>query len=749
MFYAIPNSVAMSAFALPEPWNFVSQPLPATVVDKTTHRQWCGELTTQHAFISAFEGLDPRSRVSYDAGNPPFKMHGLVIDYDAEVTQSHIDSRKLKIPSEFKPTHVSRTYSGNARVVWQFEKPVLLASKAQYKKFAIELNRHLKLSSWFAGFETASFSDAAHYYEIGTNWQPMFPDYRIPSNLLELWLYESGKDIPIVEDAPQYAIPFEALAAEAEARFPGRWKGPFEEGRRGIRFWDSTASDDTAAILRKDGALCFTGGKGFVSWREIFGGSFVEKFEADRIASIRQVTCYDGRSFWVLRSDRWVEVSKEDFGQTLRVQGFSSLRKGPSSETDRIENDIKLNRFVRSAMPFVHFPTGIIVHKGEQYLNYSTVKALQPAPPMTEGKMQLSDGRKYFPFLMDFFSNFFEPPTPKDDRLQLEYFYAWLKHFYTNALAETPRQGQIVVIAGPPGRGKTFLTRGIVANMVGGCEDAANFLVDGQVWTDTVCESPIMAIDDSLAAADPKAQLRFTALIKKIVANTAITYNGKFKKQGLLPWYGRVMITSNLDPESLKILPNMEISVLDKISLFKAANSKTKLPGEMEQRKLVAAELPYFCRWLLDWTVPDHLVSEDPRFGVNPYHHIDLHQASVQQGHSHTVFELLMDFIESEKEQHPEKDAWEGRCTSLYREMAILGESMMKRVTVHQLGTSLGMLVSRGLPITTRVAKGNTLWRIPYSLSGEDLSYVAGKKPAKQTFAVALPAKQMEEPVEV
>ena len=46
--------------------------------------------------------------------------------------------------------------------------------------------------------------------------------------------------------------PIGRVAEEVEKRFPGRWPGAFEIGARGPRFWDDTASNPTAAIVRSD-----------------------------------------------------------------------------------------------------------------------------------------------------------------------------------------------------------------------------------------------------------------------------------------------------------------------------------------------------------------------------------------------------------------------------------------------------------------------------------------------------------------
>ena len=53
-------------------------------------------------------------------------------------------------------------------------------------------------------------------------------------------------------------------------------------------------------------------------------------------------------------------------------------------------------------------------------------------------------------------------------------------------------------------------------------------------------------------------------------------YHAKFRDQQSVPWVGRVMVTCNDDVESIRILPDMEMNTLDKISLFKIKTVKDR-----------------------------------------------------------------------------------------------------------------------------------------------------------------------------
>ena len=156
------------------------------------------------------------------------------------------------------------------------------------------------------------------------------------------------------------------------------------------------------ALLHRRPSLC--------ALAPVVQAAFVEQYEADAISDIVTSSAYDGDKFWMKQPDGgWITVSKDDFSQEMRVRGKDSRRKPgqTASEIDVIENHIKKHCKIVAALPFLFFPTGIIKHRRQNYLNTSTVEAMKPAPPVTKEPMKWSDGRKYFPFVHKLLSSMF------------------------------------------------------------------------------------------------------------------------------------------------------------------------------------------------------------------------------------------------------------------------------------------------------------------------------------------------------
>lgn len=711
--FTIPNLSAKSVTRI-APWEFKHpDPLPE-FTGKAQWREWCMDPNTRSCFYSGFEGQDPDRRV--DETNQPLYVHAIVVDYDAPVTPEML-TRLIEHPASTNPpAWFCQTKSGNGRLVWLLEARALVGSTELAEHFLRVAAKELKVKAYLPAFDEAFFKPA-QYYAVGEQWHRVSGTV-VPSNTVHRWLLAAGRNLRTIKT--EYHIPIPRIAEEVERRFPGRWKGEFLEGRLGVRFWDPAADCPTGCVVRHWGMQCFTGPVAFMTWADVFGQDFVKNYEADRLGPIRDNTFYDGRTFWMYnpQATAWRDISKDDFGQLLKCAGFSGrlVRGETSSEIDRIEADIKQSRYVERALPFVHHPTGLLIYQGTRVLNIATAKCLPPAPDGSV--LDWEDGAKNkFPWIASFLTSFFDPPE------QLNYFFAWLKHFYANGLAQVPRPGQALVIAGPPGRGKTFLSTGLIAGMVGGSVNAKGFLVDQQQWTEAVTTKPLMCVDDALAASDHQTHLRFTSLLKKMVADRTITYNEKFKKVGEVDWIGRVVVTCNTDPESLRMLPNLEMSVLDKLSFFMAGDYSTLvLPGYSEMQAHLKRELPFFCRWLLDWPIPENLRAKDPRFGVIPYHHPDLAQASIQQGPSHAFAELLSTFLRSYQEAHPGKKCWSGSAMELYADLQRLNEFVTRQWRYNQVPIMLGQLKSRGYNLQTikNRSAGTNRWVIPFDF--EDTS---------------------------
>lgn len=702
MFFHLKNNSGTVAHDNPQPWEAnLKRP---KLADKAEFRAWCMDASTEHFFYSGFEGINGSARISKD--NPPYRMHGLVVDYDSKISPAEVDPLLLKnCPSEFRPAWISRTFSGGARLLWEFEEPIFTYNPGMVKELLARLRIELKCEKLLPGFDRVPFVKPDQYYELGTEWR-RYADKRIGKRTLNLWIYQAGLKTKWSMEGTE--IPMELLAAEVEKQYPGRWPGDFADGARGPRFWDMSADNDTAAIVRSAGMQCFTGDTPFVPWATILGAGFTREFEANRIATATEGVYFDNRHYW--RKDdnsSWFPGNLETLQLHLRVKAALSRETGKEtcSEVDKAVYHIQGKNRVIAALPFVHRQKGLHRAPDGLYLNTSNVSVCAPA----DGTQSWGED---FPWLAKFFEGFFSSEE------QVPYFFAWLQHFYKTAYENDMQAGHAIFIAGKVKQGKTLIGTKIIGGMMGGAADATSYMLGENSWNSFLFERAVWNIDDPKPGRDPKTHAIYSASIKKHVANQEFDFQQKFRDGGRVTWTGRTVATLNDDEVSLGMLPETDISILEKIMLFRAANRKFNFTScEAHIRK----ELPFFCRWLLDWSAPD-FTKGDTRFGVVEYHEPSLLAAAQERGRTHEFKELietfLVDWFVGDKTKVETK--WEGTATQLYLQMMLSIPDLARKTNANYLGRGLKMLVSLGAPdISFRSKDGRTIWVLDKLLIGD------------------------------
>ena len=86
--YTIPN-LQSHLVELKKPWNH-KQKLPE-FKNAVDYKRWATLPNTKHLAFSTFEGVDPTQRVSEGNNNEARRIHGVVADYDARLTDSEFE----------------------------------------------------------------------------------------------------------------------------------------------------------------------------------------------------------------------------------------------------------------------------------------------------------------------------------------------------------------------------------------------------------------------------------------------------------------------------------------------------------------------------------------------------------------------------------------------------------------------------------------------------------------------------------
>jgi hypothetical protein len=651
--------------------------------------KWCASEDTEHTFYTLVE---PRSNgIRIAADNPAQWMHGFVADYDGlGITDEQI--AKLHFSAGMAPAYVTRSFSGGARLIWVFAEKVPVFTTDVYRLFIKQLTKVLRVDKWLPGYDEKS-EQLHQVFELGHSWSSPFGDTRVPANLLNEMIMQASNKAKWPNDTPD-AIPLEKVEAEVNRRWPGKWIGPFVEGARGPRFWDSSADHPTGAVIRPNGVQAFTGEGRFLSWREILGEDFVKQYRTDRVGGAITGTWFAGREWW-MQDDfgTWRSYSSDACARRLNTMyGLSRERKkGQQAEVDAALTTIENTRSLDGAFPFLYRKEDVVVDGGERFLNISRIRPVQPL----EKVVNWGEG---FPWIANYLTQLF-------DEQQLKVFLSWLHRFYRGALEGRPKKGQALFVAGPHSAGKTFLSFRVIGGLAGGFAEATDYVLGTTTFNGPMFFHPVWTIDDAVASADPRRHATYSQIVKKIVANPTQQFHAKYKDAVTQRWDGRLVVTLNDDPESIAMLPNIENTILDKITMLLArATTVDFRNGEAE----VTKELPAFAAYVRDFVIPEELQlrhAETARFGHDSWHHPELLATARQSSSSAGLAEFLEMWRVDYFRRHAEAAAWEGNATELMVELSSTeGLTLLVNKicpTVGVLTRNLHKLVNQGFPWVT------------------------------------------------
>jgi hypothetical protein len=198
-------------------------------------------------------------------------------------------------------------------------------------------------------------------------------------------------------------------------------------------------------------------------------------------------------------------------------------------------------------------------------------------------------------------------------------------------------------------------------------------------------------------------------LVKKVAANREFEMEAKFRDAVDVCWQGRLVITCNVDPESIQVMPSLDMSMSDKILALRMWGADGDI-DQVDQIKWFGAwnnrspdenivhELPAFLNWLLTWE-PSPLCVPDPRFGFKSYHHPELKQHADSVSSSASFEEVLHIYLGGWFKQflNKEKPEWRGTATTLLQEVQNDGFvcHVAKEYNSWKMGRNLMAMVSR------------------------------------------------------
>lgn len=700
------------------PWEWNIQVPEACRNKKEQYHRWRNLPTISHQFYSPFEGLNPHARITKPAvgteGNPPCKMHGLVMDVDQCHTDEAIVAAAGSFPAKCRPRRYERTASGNCRLLWEFEHPLNVPNY----EFAVHLLKTFikkwKLDSTLGGFDEPAFVDPSRYYCNGGQWTDLPAPTVVPRSELMTVEYAAATTFSWSTQREWTALPLEKVRDQLlkDHRFAASWADKaFEIGERGPSWWvDGSASGDSAVVFAT-GMYTFSmhATKAFFPWVDLLGRGYMESATATSVADSVEGIYFDGKQYYrKLLKGEWKAFGKEDtiaYLTTVRRVSAKAPKNGVS-DCARALQYVQEHHYVDGAVPVVFREPGLVELNGKSLLNTSTRRAIRPAPGASRG------WGVDFPYIASVFDGLF--PEEYEGR---KFFMSWLAVFYRMSVANALSSGQNVVIAGGPGMGKTLFQRGMLGRLFGGGAEAGDYLMGKDNFGGELFENALWWLDDAGVAANREMHKAFSEALKKMAANRSHKVHVKYAMPAQTQWQGRIMVSCNDDAQSVQMLPSLDMSIIDKLMLFRVPPESKKpvfLPFD-EGEAAIVRELPHFGRFLLEWVTPEECRDVDPRFGgvkafADPY----LVRTANHSSSTAPLAEILDDFREQFRRMNMTAGCWEGTAAQLHIALnADTGrKESMRSYPIEKLMTQLNTLTQKGYPIKVRADGEHRVWSL-------------------------------------
>ena len=775
-FFCLPNLTTDQVTVSEQPWKDFPVDEAALKLDKDKYKARWFSPDTKHCLFSLCEGQNSAYIVSQ--GNQCAMVHGFAADYDGVFTPDIIDAAKEKAPSRFLPRWWSVSQSGGLHLVWTFDRPVAVANNAHASELLHVVASKIKAVRWGVGYDPDS-EKCTQVMDVGREWHEFSAVGRIPTEEVIVWDADllKSKAKKLMDEVVD--IPFEVVAGEIKKReWPHQPPERIDVGVRCVRFWDASADNATAAQFTKDGLRVYTPHDGgWVSWKRLLGPEFCEQYTAKSMAPFYEDTfyCHTKDEYWrFFRNDTPVHFEKRTEKVLRRdLIAEAKLATKPAKGEDMSELDRALYTITRRSVvdvvaPILYRPVGKIRVAGlGTVLNTSLVTVVKPAPRLaivSPEDLERPDCPERFrkdpsicewdnPFAVQGFPHIHRYLTcmfmrgqgtfdqwakdgyplhrPSDGRPfeflqdpQLVHLLSWTAHFYRNGarMPEHPSVGTVLILAGPTGIGKSLFASGLLGGLMGGWDYADKMYLEGSRFNSETVKKPVHVIDDKLGSRSHRDRLKFTEALKVLAANGRVRCEAKFGSavEGL-PWPGRVVILSNVDSQSMSVLPDLDMSTRDKFTMLRLGNAKYPFGSRDEIAPWLSGELPAFARFLLGWEIPPEI--RDERFGVKAVQHSDMAQASAENGLTQILVDVLDACIEEmtgtkDGEDRGDREGWivEGPAVKIFKWIKAVDDALAREVidsrTLHQNLLTLHKSGGYNIGYDERLHR----WSIPYVL---------------------------------
>lgn len=378
----------------------------------------------------------------------------------------------------------------------------------------------------------------------------------------------------------------------------------------------------------------------------------------DPVAKLKQLGLWwlnGSGCYFMAREDRFLELGPAEVRRKLKVRGFRAKPDTDAgekvSQVDLVLDAATEHHSVDYAGSLAGMMAGVYDLPAGRLLVREGPRLVKPEPGSCTA-------------ILEFLSELL-------GREGADYFCAWLKVAYEALAAGERRQGQALILIGPPGCGKSRIQHFLITPMLGGrSADPKSFMFEKTDFNSELVGSEHLLIEEVPSGCRTEDRMRFGERLKEICANDTARLHRKSREAFTVSPFWRVSVSLNDNPEKLRSLPPMTEDVSDKVILLKVNHA----PKYWERfaaasdprrafREAIQGELGAFAAMLRDWTIPARLVGT--RYGVRSYIEPDLAQTLFESEPEALLLLLVDKCLWDDPDGDEKREPWRGDAEDL------------------------------------------------------------------------------------
>lgn len=300
-----------------------------------------------------------------------------------------------------------------------------------------------------------------------------------------------------------------------------------------------------------------------------------------------------------------------------------------------------------------------------------------------------------------------------EDQKQFNTLLFWMHLRRKSLLSGAWRAGQMLVLAGPAGCGKSFLQSKIITPLLGGrIARPYRYMAGKTEFNSDLFAAEHLAIEDESPGRDLHSRRCLGNQIKSMLFSAVQSCHPKGRTALSLTPIWTITLSVNEEPENLMVLPPLDDTLADKIIILKCRKPSPPSghPEEMQALLLmVDRELPAFAHHLDTLTIPPDYA--EPRTGLRHYHSAEIVESLQGLSPEAKLDQLITTVL------FQDSNEWEGKALDLEATLTRYGPLQHEAQRLFSYNTACGVYLARlaaSMPgrYRKRTIHGEHRWRI-------------------------------------